>query len=345
LVAAHDPIDHEIALRHGLTPVTVLDGDAVVRVSGALDGLGRFAARTAARDLLAAEGVIDATEEVDEPTGRCARCGTVLVPRLGRHWFLAAAGLDAAAADAIREGAIDFAPPTTRDALVERAGTAGDWCLSHQVWAGTPVPAARCLDCGQLSVDVDAEPSCGKCMGTLAPDDDVLDTRFSGALWPLVAANWPDDRAAAADDASATTLLVGPDGIGGWVLPVSALGLRLAGGLPYGSVVVYQLPPEAVSLPADVGALLDAEGLRVTRALLAAGGLFDVDEARAFVALVDEPPEGDADATAVLDALDALYAAGAPGAGLPAVAAVLTEGVPAGSAARLRAAVAPILGD
>src|SRR5438445_437337 len=86
-------------------------------------------------------------------------------------------------------------PPITR----APAGSTAEWCLSHQVWAGSPVPVARCLDCGQLSVDVEPEPSCGKCMGTLEAEDDVLDARFAGTLWPLVAAGWPDDRSGAVD--------------------------------------------------------------------------------------------------------------------------------------------------
>jgi valyl-tRNA synthetase len=344
LVPAHDATDHDIALRHGLAPVVVLDVDATVRAAGPLDGLGRFAARAAARELLAAEGGLGAVDEVDEPAGRCRRCGTVLVPRLGRHWFLASGDLEAAAADVVREGLIAFAPLSAREQLIARAGETGGWCLSHQVWAGAPVPVARCLDCGQLSVAVDPEPSCGKCMGTLEADDDVLDARFVGALWPLVAAGWPDDRTGAVDLGPATTVLAGADGIGEWVLPVAALGLRLAGAVPFGSVVVSELPSGESPLPDDIDALLAEEGLRVTRALLAARGAFDIDAARAFVALVDDPPEGAADVSAALDALDACYAAGTPGVALPAVAAVLAEGVSPGAAARLQAAVAPILG-
>src|SRR5205807_1619958 len=74
LVPAHDAADHAIALRHGLTPVTVLDQDATVRAPGPLDGLGRFGARVAVHDLLVAEGGIGAVDAVDEPTGRCLRC-------------------------------------------------------------------------------------------------------------------------------------------------------------------------------------------------------------------------------------------------------------------------------
>ena len=65
-----------------------------------------------------------------------------------------------------------------------------------------------------------------------------------------------------------------------------------------GAVVVRESLPEAATLPTEIDGLLAEEGTRVTRALLAAGGAFDVDAARAFVALVDDPPAGESDALA-----------------------------------------------
>ena len=37
----------------------------------------------------------------------------------------------------------------------ERAGAGGEWCLSHQVEAGQPVPVSTCLDCGKVAVSVE----------------------------------------------------------------------------------------------------------------------------------------------------------------------------------------------
>ena len=141
-----------------------------------------------------AEGVVEAVDEVDEPVARCRRCGTIVVPRLGRHWFLPMADLEVLAADAVRQGVISVAPAAASDELVAAAGQRGDWCLSHQVWAGQPVPVGTCLDCGQAAVSVEPADSCGKCMGTVVADDDVLDARFVGAVWPLALAGWPQDE-------------------------------------------------------------------------------------------------------------------------------------------------------
>src|SRR5688500_20144673 len=100
------------------------------------------------------------------------------------------AELGIGAADAVRDGHVELAPPGARDVLLSRAGQGGDWCLSHQVWAGEPVPAAICLDCGQTAVSVEASTTCSRCMGTLEPVEDVLDARFLAGVWPLAAAGW-----------------------------------------------------------------------------------------------------------------------------------------------------------
>ncbi len=102
VVPSHDGEAHGLAVTHGLGAVVVLDADGIVVASGPLVGLGRYAARAAARGLLEAEGVLVAAEPAGEAVWRCGCCGTVLVPQLGRHWFLRATDLEVAAADAVR---------------------------------------------------------------------------------------------------------------------------------------------------------------------------------------------------------------------------------------------------
>jgi len=238
VVPAHDAGSLELGARLGPLPV-VLDADGTVAVDGPLRGLNRYAARAAATDLLHAEGVVTGAAEVDEPVSRCRRCGTVLVPRLGRHWFLPMADLEVLAADAVRQGVITVAPASAGDELLASIGQRGDWCLSHQVWAGQPVPVATCLDCGQLAVSVEPVASCGKCMGALVGDDDVLDARFVGAVWPLAVAGWPQDQSGPAACADTTLLVVAPSGIVLWAVRMAALGLKLAGAPPFTRVAVH----------------------------------------------------------------------------------------------------------
>ena len=348
VVPAHDGIAFDLARRIGLMPVEVLDREGTVVAAGPLDGLARYAARAAAAAVLEGSGLIVARKSVAEHAARCGRCGTVLVPRLGRHWFLAMEDLEVGAADAAREGLITFAPLAARDQFLDRAGRGGDWCLSHQVWAGLPVPVGRCLDCGQVDVSVEPDTSCGKCMGTVVAEDDVLDARFVGALWPLASAGWPGDETGPETLAPETTLLVGPSGVVKWALPMAALGLWLAGAVPFCCVAVnyVETAPDDPDprLPLDLTAVVEAEGARVVRAALVAGGL-DLDPARQFVAAVDDPPEGDADVDALTDAYATAFASGTPGIAVHLIGAALDGGVRAEVADRVRALAAPILGD
>ncbi len=237
VIPAHGTGALVLARAQNLVPAPVLDRSGVVTAVGPLSGLARFAARAAAADLLAAEGVVVAQAEETAEQLRCGRCATSLVPLLGWHWFLRTADLEVAAADAIRNGDVVIEDAATRDRFVDRAEAAGSWCLSHQVWAGDSVPAAQCLDCGQIAVTAEPSSSCGKCMGELAPTDDVLDARFVAALWPLALAGWPLDDRAAGDAAARTVVFAGPDDVTGFALPVAALGLRLAGVVPFGELV------------------------------------------------------------------------------------------------------------
>jgi valyl-tRNA synthetase len=233
VVPAHDAAALAFARQHGLAPVAVLNNDGVVICEGPLAGLARYAARAAAVDWLRAEGVIvaEANDTVDDL--RCGRCATSLTPVLGAHWFLRTADLEVAAADAIRAGAVRIDDVEARDRFVDRAERADSWCLSHQVWAGDAVPAARCADCGQIAVTAEPSSSCGKCMGELVPTDDVLDARFIAALWPLAVAGWPLES----QFDGHTVVFAGPDDVTGFALPVAALGLRLAGEVPFDELV------------------------------------------------------------------------------------------------------------
>jgi valyl-tRNA synthetase len=343
IVPAHDVADHELARQRSLTAVDVLDGEGVVRAQGPLEGLSRYAARTAAVQLLTDAGTIVGVEPMDEPVSRCRRCGTVLVPRLGRHWFLGMGELEEAAADAVRDAGVSFAPPSARDDFLARAVTGGDWCLSHQVWAGQPAPVSRCLDCGQVAVTVESQASCGKCMGLLAPDDSVLDARFVGAVAFLAAAGWPEDETGPARVAPVTTFLVGPNGLSRWALPVAALGVRLAGAVPFQHVAVQEVPEGEVA-PDELEELIERDGARVIRAALMLGGL-ETEAARELVELVDDPPVGQGLIDDLVTAWEAAFDAATPRVAVDLVAGALAAGVAPGEDERIASLTAPLLGD
>ncbi len=344
VVPAHDQRAFDLAWRLGIAPVPVLDGRGFVCAPGPLAGLARYAARAAARKLLEAEGVVVGTAEGLEPVERCPACRTVLVPLLGTHWVLTVADLETSAADAVRDGRLAVWPPAARDDLVAGAGSAGEWCLSQQVWGGVPVPVGRCGDCGTLDVSVDPATSCGRCMGDLVADDDVLDARFVRCMLPLATAGWPEGRGAG-DRPGGGVVFVVPQVAAADILPMVALALRLDGTVPFNEVAVLCPVREAAEeeLVADVPALAAQEGPQVLRLALLCGGL-DLAEARGLLGRIDALPPGKADVEQLAAAMEDAFAALAPSFALGLLAAAVRQGVPAADRPRMRDLAAPFVG-
>jgi hypothetical protein len=188
-------------------------------------------------------------------------------------------------------------------------------------------------------------------MGPLFPDGDVLDSRFVGALWPLVSTGWPGAANAPAEKAPFTTVFVDGPGVTTWALPTAALGLALTGSLPFSAVAVHPLHGLSDldgSRPIDVDVLLE-RGRPVARLALGlatvGGGVPDLEQADRLRAALDDPPPGEADFDAVVSAFDDCFSGGTPAAALPRLEAALENGVTAGQAERLRALAAPFTGQ
>jgi hypothetical protein len=271
----------------------------------------------------------------------------VLVPQLGRHWFLRAADLELAAADAVRDGLVAFTPSDARDAFLASAANRREWCLSSRVPGGVPLPAAACLDCGKVAVEVDSPSSCGKCMGVVVSEALSLDARFVAAVWPIVLGGWPGRRSTSPPDE--TLAVVSPADLVGWVLPAMALALRLTGTAPFAGVVVHPWPalgstPDERPFVEEGDAAADPRVLRL--ALVA--GTEGLEVAEAAVAALDRPAADDVDPVEAAEAASAGVAAlddGAPAQAAALLASALSGGVPADAADRLRALALPILGD
>ena len=358
VVPAHDAAALDLARANGLGSVEVLDEEGIVVATGPLLGLGRYAARVAAAGIVESAGLVVGGCVGLEAVSRCRRCSTVLVPRLGRHWFLDMHDLEVAAADVVREGHVVFAPPVAMDGFLERAGAGGEWCLSHQVEAGQPVPVATCLDCGTVAPSVEDEASCGACMGTLAPDTAVLDARFLAAVWPLAAAGWPADEATVVELALDSTLVVNRSGIAAWAVPMAALGLRLAGVVPFGRLSVNETmaPSTAAADPTitELRDLVSIHGRAVVRTALVAGDM-DLVQAGRLVDGIERPTgvvraeageDADAEAFAALvETCRSAYEAATPGSAVPLLTGAVADGIPADELAVLTPLVAPVVGS
>ena len=275
MTPAHDPNDFEIAVRHGLPFLRVINDDGTMNENaGPYQGLSGLEAREKILKDLEARGLLVKTEAYTHNVGGCYRCHHTVEPLLSLQWFVKMKPLAEPAIRAVKNkkdktdgesivrekpngekadedksrsdeadggyGKIRFLPQRFESVYLNWMENIRDWCISRQLWWGHRIPAYYCDECGEMTVSADAPQTC-KCGARLRQDEDVLDTWFSSALWPFSTLGWPGQT----DDLQyfypTSTLVTAYDIIFFWVARMIFSGIELTGKSPFDTVMIHGL--------------------------------------------------------------------------------------------------------
>ncbi len=239
VTAAHDPNDFEMAMRHNVPFVVILNEHGVMAGTGTeFDGLDRFEARVAVVAKLKEMGrIVSEKRPYVHAVGHCSRCDTTVEPRLSKQWFVKVAPLAKAAGDAVRDGRVKIEPEELAPRYFEWVDNMHDWCISRQLWWGHRIPVWY----GPNNEVVVVGP------GESAPagytqDPDVLDTWFSSALWPFSTLGWPNETADVKKFYPTSVLVTGYDILFFWVARMMLFGLFAMDGVPpFHTIVLHGL--------------------------------------------------------------------------------------------------------
>ena len=142
---AHDANDFEIAQRHNLPHIEVIDEEGQMTAeAGPYQGLDRYAARDAVLHDLREGGLLEKTEDYALSVGACQRCKTVIEPRLSAQWFMKMQPLAAPAIRTVEDGRIRIVPDNYRKIYLDWMNNIHDWCISRQLWWGHRIPVWYC---------------------------------------------------------------------------------------------------------------------------------------------------------------------------------------------------------
>jgi valyl-tRNA synthetase len=247
---AHDAVDNEIAKRHNLEIIEIIDSNGkMINAPQKYLSMKAADARKAVVEDLQAGGYLAEIQDYAHSVGRCYRCSTTIEPLMSEQWFLNVKEMSKKAVDAAKEERIKFYPSSWKKPYVLWLENLRDWCISRQIWWGHRIPVYYCVDeNGNKKTDCkpiasfETPAQCPSCKGTkFLQDEDVLDTWFSSALWPLSVFNWGSDENN--EDLKyfypTSVLATGHEILYLWVARMVQFGLEFMKDIPYKDVFIH----------------------------------------------------------------------------------------------------------
>lgn len=243
ITPAHDPNDFEIAQRHFLPRINVMNEDGTMNEkSGKYKGMDRYDCRKQLVEDLKEQGYLLNIKDHNHNVGECYRCHTVIEPRLSKQWFVKMDELAKPAIEVAKSGELKFVPERFEKTYLHWLENIRDWCISRQLWWGHQIPAYYCQDCEEIVVSRERPDKCPKCnSNSFKQDEDVLDTWFSSALWPFSTLGWPNKTPELEYFYPTNVLVTGYDIIFFWVVRMVFAGTFCMDEMPFEHVLIHGL--------------------------------------------------------------------------------------------------------
>jgi valyl-tRNA synthetase len=262
ITPAHDPNDFEVAQRHDLPLITVIDREGKLghEAPAAYRGMSVKEGREAVLSDLDQTKALKKAEPYTHSVGHCYKCETIIQPLLSEQWFIDMQPLAKAAIKALKADKIAFYPEAKKDQLITYLEGLRDWNISRQIAWGIPIPAFQNVDdpddwiyderVKEEEIIVNGQK--------YRRDPDVFDTWFSSSSWPYVTLDFPEGKDFK-DFYPLSVMETGGEILYPWVSRMIMLGLYVTGKVPFESVYIhgYVMAEDGSKMSKSVGNVVD----------------------------------------------------------------------------------------
>lgn len=210
---AHSPVDFELAQKHGLEIVNVINEKGLMEgdIPERFKGMETVECSKALVKELNELGLLEKIENTVHEVMVCERCRTDIQPIISNQWYLNVKPLAEKALKELQQNKVKVYPKGQQRALEHFYANIQPWCISRQLWWGQRIPVwysggKKLYDWlleneGKTTVDFEKEAgikangSGELFLGEEEPksskgeiwekEEDVFDTWFSSGQWPF----------------------------------------------------------------------------------------------------------------------------------------------------------------
>lgn len=242
---AHSQIDAEIAQRHNLQSIPVINEFAKMTVGDErLLNKKTIDAKETIVEWLKNEGLLEKEEDITQNVSTAERSGAIIEPLPKLQWFINVnkpipsrdnKTLKQLMMEPVVNGDITIIPERFDRVYKHWIENLRDWCISRQIWYGHRIPVWYKGD--EIYCGIEAPNDEG-----WDQDPDTLDTWFSSGLWTFSTLGWPDMDAPDFKTYHPTTILeTGYDILPFWVARMILMSQYLLGEIPFRYVYFHGL--------------------------------------------------------------------------------------------------------
>ncbi len=245
---AHSQIDAEIAKRHNLPTVQVINEYAKMMLGGEnLMGKKTTEAREIIAQWLRTEGLMEKEEDIDQNISTAERSGGVIEPLPKLQWFInvnkpipdrGSKTLKELMLDPVKDASISILPNRFENVYYNWVENLRDWCISRQIWYGHQIPVwykGSEVYCGIETPEGDG----------WTQDEDTLDTWFSSGLWTFSTLGWPNNTSDLKTYRPNTIVMPGYEILFFWVARMILMSQYLLGEIPFKTVYLHGIVRDA----------------------------------------------------------------------------------------------------